>query len=132
MSSYPAHALQDVDIFSRDYIVLPISDADGISTAGTHWSVVIICHLPVLHAALATLAALQGSRTDLPDGLPQQTIEAVQRATAASAAAAVNPLNQGLGEGLAPTPVIIHLDSLPGGHGLLRRAAWSWGGRGCM
>lgn len=72
--------MQDVDIFSKDYIFIPIHDA-------LHWSLIIICH-PGQPA-------------------PDKTTKTTGKSSSSQDAAQLSP---------SPAPVILHLDSMSGGH----------------
>jgi Ulp1 family protease len=117
---------QEVDMFAKDYVMVPISNASADGRwKGNHWSLVIICHLPVLHEALQGLEVLQEGKISDP-ALASGDVERIaalkERAVTAVAAAAAAVVADGasssgtVGGGLRPTPVILHLDSCPGGH----------------
>lgn len=95
--------LQGIDIFSKDYLFVPVHDA-------LHWSLVIICHPALLQKAaaaqgwslhpeaLAEPAAAAGGDSDGSQG----DKAAVARTAGASDAAGR----------IVPAPCILHLDSM--------------------
>jgi hypothetical protein len=107
----PPPLLQGVDVFAKDFLLVPIHDA-------LHWSLAIICHpaliaqhiqqrqqqqqVPPAEAAGAAALARAGG------GAAAAAPAAAAAAAAGSAAAA------GGGEAVEAQPVIIHLDSMQG------------------
>lgn len=125
------HALQDVNIFQKDFLFVPIHDV-------LHWSLVIVCHPALLPevAAASHSGEAQAAATTGWDRLPpaQAAAAAAQaRATAAAAVATAGGGSQSRDEQLqertesagaataaaavtaatfARKPVILHLDSM--------------------
>jgi pyruvate/2-oxoglutarate dehydrogenase complex dihydrolipoamide acyltransferase (E2) component len=126
------HALQDVKIFQKDFLFVPIHDV-------LHWSLVIVCHpalLPQVAAASHSGEAPAAATTGWDRLPPAQAAAAAAQARATAAAVAVATAGGGSQSGdeqleertesagaaaataaaaaatFARKPVILHLDSM--------------------
>lgn len=57
----PPHPLQDVDLFSKDFVFVPVHEA-------LHWSLMVVCHPGARLRAAAAAAALLAWRACRPCG----------------------------------------------------------------
>jgi Ulp1 family protease len=104
-----------VDIFSKDFLFVPIHDA-------LHWSLAIICHPALIAQRMQQMVAQQQQKQQVPAAEAAGAAALARAAGGGSAAAAAafdaaavdTAAAAAAGDGVEAQPVIIHLDSMTG------------------
>jgi Ulp1 family protease len=99
---------QGVDIFSKDFLLVPIHDA-------LHWSLAIICHPALISQQIEQRMQQQQQLPAAEAAGAAALVRAAGGGTAATAAPAADSAAAAAGgEAIRAQPVIIHLDSMQG------------------